>query len=102
MTKKYLIICLLFVGCSPVNTVIENVNNDSNMEIISKYDYDYYTGYNAALAQFGSGNLQAFDLSNKKIASYVSDKSDQGYADGYHKALDIINLKDNPQCPHVH
>lgn len=90
-----------FCGCNTEsstnsNPVVENV------ETISEYDYEYYTGYNAALRQFGGDSAKFVDLSNKQVVKYTSDNDSQGYADGYHKALDILDTEYNPKCPHVH
>jgi hypothetical protein len=98
--KKILIFSCLFIGCSSkIDTIV--VDN-SQQETISQYDYDYYSGYNAALSQFDSGSIESVDLSNKKVIAYTNDSDSNGYADGYHKALDIISFKNNPQCPDIH
>lgn len=95
---------ILAIGCSYSQPQIEVVEVTNVVEAnMSAYDYEYYSGHNAAVAQFGSQYPDLIvDLSDKKIVSYVSDSDRQGYADGYHKALDIISSRTNPQCPDLH
>ena len=95
---------ILALGCSYSEPQINIVERDKVVEVnMSSYEYEYYSGHNAAVAQFGSQYPDLIvDLSNKKIASYVSDTDRQGYADGYHKALDIINSRMDPKCPDLH
>lgn len=94
---------ILALGCSYNDTPIAN-NSSRIVEEISEYDYDYYSGYNAAVSQFGSQYPEMFvDLSNKIIVGYAVTTSDGGYANGYHKALDIIINRDNPpKCTDIH
>lgn len=95
---------ILAIGCSYSEPQIEVVEVTKIIEVdMTSYEYEYYSGHNAAVAQFGSQYPDLLvDLTNKKIASYVSDSDRQGYADGYHKALDIISNRQNPQCPDLH
>lgn len=74
------------------------------VEDISSYEYDYYSGQNAAVSQFGGDNDNDLivNLQNKRVISYASDNNHQGYADGYHKTLDILDARNNPKCPDLH
>lgn len=95
------ILATMIGGCShkEKEVVVENT-----LEDISSYEYDYYSGQNAAVSQFGkdSDSDLIVDLSNKRVVSYTSDENHQGYADGYHKALDILDRKNDPKCPDLH
>lgn len=98
---KHSLLLLAVSGCSysekPLSSTI------AQSESISGYDYEYYCGNNAAVSQFGSNHPDLIvDLSNKIVVTYVSDSDKSGYADGYHKALDIIVARDNKQCPDLH
>lgn len=88
-------------GCSKNQP--EPIVTDS-LENISSYEYDYYSGQNAAVAQFGKdSDLDLIvDLSNKRVVAYASDNDNHGYADGYHKALDVIYARNNSNCPDLH
>lgn len=55
--KKFILCFLLFSGCS--SSLVK-------YEEISSYDYEYYTGYNAAINQFGENNFPLVNLDNKK------------------------------------
>lgn len=101
-TKYSLVLLVAMCGCGD-NPSVSIVSN-TILEDISSYEYDYYSGQNAAVAQFGNDNdLDLIvDLSNKRVVSYVSDNDHSGYADGYHKALDIIDSRNNPKCPDLH
>lgn len=83
------------------NTIVSN-----GLEEMSAYDYNYYIGHNAAVSQFGSDHNDLFvNLENKRVIRYASDNEEiisRGYVDGYHKALDIISNRNNPQCPDLH
>lgn len=93
---------ILVLGCF-YNNVPKVSDPPKIVEEISEYDYDYYSGYNAAVSQFGSQYPEMFvDLSDKVIVQYASNNNDKGYADGYHKALDIISNRNNPSCPDLH
>lgn len=93
---------ILALGCSG-NNIPDVPDPPKIVEEISEYDYDYYSGYNAAVSQFGSEYPEMIvDLSNTIIVQYANDINTQGYADGYHKALDVIGNRKNPQCPDVH
>lgn len=93
---------ILALGCS-YNNVPKVSDPPKIVEEISEYDYDYYSGYNAAVSQFGSQYPEMLvDLSGKVIVQYAVDHADGGYADGYHKALDIITNKNNKDCPDLH
>lgn len=95
------VLSIMVGGCShkEPEVVVQNT-----LEDISSYEYDYYSGQNAAVSQFGkdSDSDLIVDLSNKRVISYTSDNNRQGYADGYHKALDILDRKNDPKCPDLH
>ena len=91
--KKIIVFCLLFSGCS---------YSVEKYEEISLYDYEYYTGYNAAINQFGENNFPIVDLNHKKITAYTKQDDNNGYADGYHKAVDMIYNSNDKNCPFVH
>lgn len=96
-----LVIVGALCGCSE-NQSEPIVTN--NLENISSYEYDYYSGQNAAVSQFGKdSDLDLIvDLSNKRVVAYASETDRQGYADGYHKALDVIFARNNSNCPDLH
>lgn len=72
-------------------------------EYITSYDYEYYRGYNAAIAQFGINNEDLYvSLDNKIVVGYSSDSEIKGYSEGYHKALEIIERRNNKFCPDIH
>lgn len=102
-TKYVLPACLIFCGCNSQQVQEVPRVEEEVVETISVYEYDYYSGYNAAISQFGGDSDKFVDLSNKRVVSYVSDheQNDNGYADGYHRALDNLSDKNN-SCPHVH
>ena len=106
MRLSKFILCGFFVpfvsGCYSNNatTVTSEV---TNYEDISSYDYNYITGHNAAVSQFGQQYADLFvSLDNKRVVNYVSESSDSGYVDGYHKALEIIYSRTDTKCPHFH
>lgn len=93
---------ILALGCSS-SDIQDAPDPPKVVEEISEYDYDYYSGYNAAVSQFGSQYPEMLvDLRYKVIVQYASDSDSKGYADGYHKALDIISNRNNPSCPDLH
>lgn len=89
--------------CNCYECIHPKLMEDNSLENMSGYDYEYQSGVNAAIAQFGSDKDSDLfvDLSNKRVISYVSDDDRQGYADGYHRALDILDSR-NPKCPDFH
>ena len=98
---KHSLLLLALSGCS----YSENRPPDNALviETISSYDYEYFCGNNAAVNQFGTNHSDLIvDLSNKQVKTYVADNYNNAYADGYHKALDIIVSRDNKQCPDFH
>lgn len=93
---------ILALGCSS-SDIQDAPDPPKVVEEISEYDYDYYSGHNAAVFQFGSQYSDlVVDLSNKEVTIYTNNNDHTGYADGYHRALDIIYSRDNPQCPDIH
>lgn len=100
MSFKYSLLFLALSGCSYSNN---RPPNNALVEIISSSDYEFFCGNNAAVNQFGTNHSDLIvDISNKKVLAYVSDSYNNAYADGYHKALDIIVSRDNKQCPNMH
>lgn len=96
MSFKYSLVLMVLSGCS-------YSENRPPVEIISSSDYEYLCGINAAVNQFGTDHSDLIvDMSNKKVLSYVSDSYDNAYADGYHKTLEIIILRNNKICPDFH
>lgn len=102
MKKMLLYSPFIFFGCSYNEPYIPE-NRPVIVEDISGYDYNYYSGHNAAVSQFGQQYPDLFvNLDNKRVINYVSESSDTGYTDGYHKAIEIIDSRNNNQCPHFH
>ena len=102
MRLSKFIVCGIFIGCSYSEPFVTD-NISVPMEIISFYDYKYYSGHNAAVEQFGQQYPDLFiNMDNKKIVNYSSESSNNGYAEGYHKAIEIIDSRRNFQCPHFH
>lgn len=90
---KYFLLLMTISGCSFEKT--KNI-----IEIINEHEYEYYCGYNAAVLQFENEHSDLIvDLSNKKVLTYTASKDNNSYADGYHKALNIIVSRDNKHCP---
>jgi CDGSH-type Zn-finger protein len=101
MSFKYSLYFLALSGCSYSEN--KPPNNALVIETISSYDYEYFCGINAAVNQFGSKHSDlVIDLSTKRVLTYVADSYNNGYADGYHKALDVIVSRDSKQCPDFH
>lgn len=100
---NYSLLLFVALGCSYQPDAEITVVVPDSIETISSYDYEYYSGFNAAVSQFGKGNDDLFvDISNKRVLEYTSETDRQGYADGYHKALDILDSRINPKCPDLH
>ena len=101
---KFIAVAMLIAiicGCSP------NVPPTNNivLEDISSYQHQRLLGHNAAIAQFGAGNEDLFvNLDNKRVVEYVINEGDvdNGYADGYHRALEMIDRRNNKECPVPH
>lgn len=101
---KFIAVAMLIAiicGCSPNIPPTNNIV----LEDISSYHYQRLLGHNAAIAQFGVGNEDLFvNLDNKRVIQYATNEGDvdSGYADGYHRALEMIDRRNNNECPVPH
>lgn len=66
---------------------------------VDAYDRGRVSGHNAAMKQFGVPGMMLADTHDRRAYQYTSGPADasesdddeaRGYADGYHRALDII------------
>jgi len=102
MRLSKFIMCGIFIGCSYSDPYIPE-HTSTVLEDITLYDYKYYSGHNAAVEKFGEQYSDLLvDLKDKRVISYTSDSSNDAYADGYHKAIQIIDSRNNTKCSHFH
>lgn len=92
---KYFLVAFVlisFFGCQKNENLVE----------ISKYEFDQILGHNAAVMQFGTSDMY-INTKNFKVNHYLKyEEDDDGYTNGYHRALETISSQKNKNCPYIY